>query len=1182
MIIAIYNENTKEFEILPNRLNGNKYIWQYDYGQILRIQGLHLPSAVEIHFSLQETGGTSVSRVGVTKDGVTDVIIPDSMLENDGATRNYDMFAFVYLTDDTSGQTEYKIKLQVKSRPKPEVFDGGENPNIFHEAVQAVRKSADKAAESEKQAEGWAHGREDLPERAQDNAKYYAGQTAADAQKTGTDRKEVERLVESVAGIDEQVVKVENLTKQAQTSATNAALSEQAAKTAETNAQTAQAGAETAEGNAELAEQGAKASEQAVEKAKQLVTQMGQEVLDNKNHVDQTVQAFTLTAQQAVADVNNAGQAQTERVQSAGNTAVESVKTAQNTATKAVEEAKAEAVEAVQTEGTTQTGNVTQEGEKQVQAVQAAAQEIVTDREQIQKNKADVTTLKEDLDIVDSNLKKVFNDAYKHTQEPWYDGNPIEQYKTSTFSGFATNWEITEDKYVNAIYFKVRTRETNITEIRVRIESGGFSFEKSISVNIGTEMTEVCFPMNCLVPKGTVWIGIAANKICTYMHASTSTLYSYTYWTDGDMDNLSNLKQTGSSTRKLYIRADTGSLSLMNENIYDKTGKKEDIFDYAEKCGNSFENKYVKYKTSSNIFDKDTMSVDEVWYYFTYDNETGEGKEVSIRKNEYTHNYSAISIPVSSSCEITLSSNNPYTILYGYFCVNNDNITNSAWKTNVNASITDGYTISVPSGTDKVLISIRGYWEKKEQHPLMINLGATKLPYEAYYNQPYLDGIISDPKANTKVEKLNEYIGIDSPDKVCLKLPDHYDLVVGDTFELFYKGIINSAHPELYDVIVDCAKGSAYAKRFVITPTLAENLTLTVTLHGVNHTIVDRKSVILRVNEKAKSPISKTNILCIGDSLTTGGTWVSELHRRITGTGGNPNADNLSNINFIGSRQINGVGYEGYGGWTFNGYNTENTNSNTRIITCTHSKNSNDQHSVYRDTTGDTWKLETIEETTIRIIAVSGEGRNFPDSGTLKWVSGGINHDDIVYTSQVKAPGNPFWDTAKNKVDFVGYASKNGVTDIHYVYVLLGWNSASDSEEKYKNDVRTFINNVLSAFPNCKIVLMGLQLPARDGLGANYGATGIYSRYFDLMSHVWNLDKWYKDISLEFPNKVTTINIAGQFDTENNMPESTRTVNVRNSKEETYQTNGVHPATTGYYQIADAAYRDLTNKLQSS
>lgn len=352
-------------------------LWQYDYGQTLRIQGLNLPSAVEIHFSLQETGGTALNRVGVTKDGVTDVIIPDSMLENDNATRNYDMFAFVYITDDTSGQTEYKIKLQVKSRPKPEVPGGGENPDIFHEAVQDVQRSADKAAESEKQAEGWAHGREDLPERAQDNAKYYSDQAAADAKKTGTDRKEVERLVESVSDIDQQVQKVEDLTKQAQTSATNAALSEQGAETAETNAQAAQAGAETAEGNAELAERNAKASEQAVERAKQLVAQMGQEVLNNKNHVDQAVQEFTLTTQQAVADVNNAGQTQTERVQGEGETAVENIQTAQTAATRAVETAKTEAVEVIQTEGITQTGNVTKEGAKQVQAVQDKGAEVL-------------------------------------------------------------------------------------------------------------------------------------------------------------------------------------------------------------------------------------------------------------------------------------------------------------------------------------------------------------------------------------------------------------------------------------------------------------------------------------------------------------------------------------------------------------------------------------------------------------------------------------------------------------------------------------------------------------------------------------------------------------------------------------------------------------------------------------
>lgn len=372
---------------------------QYDYGQVLRIQGLKLPKTVEVHFSTQETGGTSLTRVGVTKDGVTDVLIPDSVLENGDTTQNYSIFAFVYITDATSGKTEYRARLEVKARPKPEVPGGGDNPDIFHEAVLEVRKSAEKAEEAQKQAEGWAHGREDLPERAEDNAKYYAGKASEDVQRTAEDRKEVERLTESNVQMQGEVEKdleeVKKLSSQAQTSAANATLSEQKSKEAATRAETAQAGAETAEGNAELAAQKTGQDKTAVEQAKKLVQQMGQEVLDNKNAVDKTAQDFALKAQQALADVNNAGQTQTGRVQSAGTTAVENIKTAQNTATRAVETAKSEAIKAVQTEGTTQTGTVTAEGEKQVQAVQTAAQEIIADREKIQKNTTDIADLRQ-------------------------------------------------------------------------------------------------------------------------------------------------------------------------------------------------------------------------------------------------------------------------------------------------------------------------------------------------------------------------------------------------------------------------------------------------------------------------------------------------------------------------------------------------------------------------------------------------------------------------------------------------------------------------------------------------------------------------------------------------------------------------------------------------------------------
>lgn len=120
-------------------------LWQYDYGQILRVQGMDLPTAVEIHFSLRETGGEAVTRVGVTKDGVTDVVIPDSMLENGDTAIDYKIFAFIYLADGESGETVRKITMPVRSRPKPEAFGQPEDAELFREAIAAVNEAVANA-----------------------------------------------------------------------------------------------------------------------------------------------------------------------------------------------------------------------------------------------------------------------------------------------------------------------------------------------------------------------------------------------------------------------------------------------------------------------------------------------------------------------------------------------------------------------------------------------------------------------------------------------------------------------------------------------------------------------------------------------------------------------------------------------------------------------------------------------------------------------------------------------------------------------------------------------------------------------------------------------------------------------------------------------------------------------------
>lgn len=530
-------------------------------------------------------------------------------------------------------------------------------------------------------------------------------------------------------------------------------------------------------------------------------------------------------------------------------------------------------------------------------------------------------------------------------------------------------------------------------------------------------------------------------------------------------------------------------------------------------------------------------------------------------ENEYTTEYTSVIIPVESEY-VTLSSNNVGTRLARYYFTTSDTLPTGIISSAIpNQDIGTGYTVQVPDGATFMCCSFRNL---SENTPMMVNKGQTALPYEPYSIGYYVNGEKIQMESNTDIE----YI----------KAPSEYNLVVGDTFQLFYKGIINVVHPENYDVVINCSKGKAFERFYEITPSVAETLTMTISLYGLNHELLESKLVSLNIHEKASSPSTVKNVLCVGDSLTVNGEWSKELYRRLTQTGGTPEGDGLSNINFIGTKVSNGVHYEGYGGWTFRSYNTENVSENSKVITCTHDKTQDDQHSIYRASNNSTWKLETIESGQIKILNVSGSPSTFPSTGTLTWVSGGTNHSDIVYTASVNSSGNPFWNSVTGKVDFANYATNLGVSTIDYVYVLLGWNSAGTKEADYKAMAQTFIDNVHASFPDAEIILVGLEIPARDGLANNYGATGLYSQYYTLMQYVFDLDNWYDDLSADNTN-VSHFNLSGQFDTENNMQTATRQVNVRNSNTETYQSNGVHPANSGYMQIADAVYRDITAKL---
>nr|DAY49489.1 MAG TPA: hypothetical protein [Caudoviricetes sp.] len=305
-------------------------LWQYDYGQVLRIQGGNLNKVQEIQFALEETGADAMPRFGVTKDGVTDVVIPDVMLENNDFEVDYPFYVFIYNRDDASGETVEKFALNVLARSKPENFTAPEDTKLFQEAIKTVNESAERA------------------ESAEQKAAQHAEQTKADAIKTGEDRTAIAEMVDSVSGISEQVQIVKDYKEQAQTAATNALLSEQASEQAKESALQAQGRTETV---ADEVEQ--HALEVAGDKSE--VERLATQVRQDKSSVEQTVQGFGNTAQQAIQSVN----------------------TAKTQGVNAINTAEAEAIKVVADKGAKQTGNVTAEGEKQVQAVQAKGQEVI-------------------------------------------------------------------------------------------------------------------------------------------------------------------------------------------------------------------------------------------------------------------------------------------------------------------------------------------------------------------------------------------------------------------------------------------------------------------------------------------------------------------------------------------------------------------------------------------------------------------------------------------------------------------------------------------------------------------------------------------------------------------------------------------------------------------------------------
>ena len=362
---------------LDSRYASTLGVWQYDYGQVLRITGPELPPAVEVQFSLAEKSGETLSRVGTTVDGVTEVKIPDELLTH-SATSNYRIYAYIYLTDETSGNTKYEITIPVRVRSKPTspAEDPETDPDLFRETVVAVNASAERAENAASSA----------MESVTEASKYAASasESAVTAEKTKEDalRKVGEKKREAIEAIQNQeetsVGKITTHTDGEIQRIQNQATDSKAGL--EQTITNADASKKELEHSIETAGTSKTALDKSVELAGTVKTELDTSIREAgtaKIALDESTETAGTVQETLSATVNQAGALDT----SLG----EEIETGTQLKTDLVASGE-KAVQDIQAVGSEQLGKM-----------QAVAEEFTADREQIANNKEDIGSLKEDL-----------------------------------------------------------------------------------------------------------------------------------------------------------------------------------------------------------------------------------------------------------------------------------------------------------------------------------------------------------------------------------------------------------------------------------------------------------------------------------------------------------------------------------------------------------------------------------------------------------------------------------------------------------------------------------------------------------------------------------------------------------------------------------------------------------------
>lgn len=416
-----------------------------------------------------------------------------------------------------------------------------------------------------------------------------------------------------------------------------------------------------------------------------------------------------------------------------------------------------------------------------------------------------------------------------------------------------------------------------------------------------------------------------------------------------------------------------------------------------------------------------------------------------------------------------------------------------------------------------------------------------------------------------------------NPLNISIQIPDVVYAVVGTELNIWNDTVTLSIDKGLesplnYYTEWNCTKGVVTSRGFRFKPVSRDIGQYNCTCYIYAHTgeLIDSKTFKIVVVNKSMGAIK--NVLFVGDS-----------------TGTNTCNNIIANFNdtnrFTGNNKPE-IHNESHGGWHWKLY-AESGVIYQRVQVS--GIGSLVVGAKYVDSNNNRFMIQEVNITNgsgnVLIGKSYASGYGYKDltipSGSLTKSSASYGGDGAFsYTDGTNEPGNPFWDDTQDCINITKYRqNKNINSPFDMVIIQLGINSNGNinTHGLIEGCIADLYDAFIADNPNCLFVLGFTPTSTNDhsAIGENYGA----------VSNTWGItyalnEYKFRQLYLElaasgnYPN-MKVINESMSIDRYYGYDKGQRNVSDRDSEQQDYHLNYVHPTTSGYKQLADSIFASI-------